>query len=79
MSFFDGVRECNQRNGGTHRWGAVQREPELRLGGQVGGGRDHYMQCGESDCGVKVWGKTPGQAMANAQEFDRANRSWRLW
>jgi hypothetical protein len=70
MGFFDGVRECNQANGGVHKWSPPQ---------DSGVGRLRWFARCEGDCEVKVHGQTPAQAMAEAQELDRANRRWRLW
>jgi hypothetical protein len=66
MGFFDGVLDCNKRNGGAHPWSPPYRR-----------GADYRVDC-EDDCRVSCWGKTPDEAMANAQDFDRANRRGRL-
>lgn len=66
MGFFSGVRECNQRNGGRHSWGEPQKA-----------GGDFKQTC--DDCGVSSWGSSEAEGMARSREFDRANRSGRLW
>jgi hypothetical protein len=60
MGFFSGVKECNEQNGGSHKWGSS----------------DYAQKCG--GCGVTSWGSTPGEAMDNARNVDRANRDGRL-
>jgi hypothetical protein len=55
MSFFGGVRECNEQNGGAHPFG----EPEPRR--RVDGGTDYSQRCG--GCGVTSWGSSPAEAM----------------
>lgn len=66
MGFFDGVKECNDRNGGRHRWG----EPKEMK--RFDGGKDYKQTC--NDCGVSSWGKSKNEVQGRSQEFDKAQR-----
>ncbi|HYR17919.1 MAG TPA: hypothetical protein VEQ15_00415 [Myxococcales bacterium] len=72
MGFFDGVIECNEKNGGGHPFDS----PTAHV--RLDGGTDYAVRCG-GDCGVTAWGQSPGEAMSNAQDVDRANRKGHIW
>lgn len=71
MSFFEGVPECNESNGGVHPWSEAE-----SITSALTGHTDWKQRCG--GCGVTTWGSTPAEAMDNAREVDRANRAGRL-
>lgn len=56
---------------GKHDWSEPQRS-------ELWGNVSHYVKCGRGDCEVKSWGDSPAEAMAHAQDFDRAQREGRL-